>query len=86
MLPALADREAAENFLGDFLQNLGNGIFSVTLSNGTYRFIPDYLVTQTDNANGVFFTEELGDINGDGLPDFALIYPDGRRQEVYGVK
>jgi hypothetical protein len=86
LFPALANREVVENFLGDFLEDLDNGKLSVELPNRPYHFIPDYLVTQTDNVTGVFSTESLGDANGDGLPDFALIYPDGKRQEVYGVQ
>ncbi len=85
LFPALADREAVENFLGEFLEDAENGELAAQLANGSYRFIPDYLVTQ-GNPTGFFSVEALGDANEDGQPDFALIYPDGKRQEVYGVK
>lgn len=86
LYPALADRTAMENFLGEPLTKLGEGQLSATLDSGDYHFIPDYLVTEVGNPSGVFTVEPLGDKNGDGFVDFALIYADGKRQEVYGVE
>jgi hypothetical protein len=60
------------------------GVLSVELNGLTVRAVADYRVQNGgagNNANVEF--AEAGDLNDDGIPDFLMIYPDGRLQNLY---
>jgi len=77
------------------------GLVTFTLYGETYRGVVDYLVSQdsettepedttdedtTDEVENTLQVESIDDINGDGIDDLVLIYPNGDRQIVTVVE
>jgi uncharacterized repeat protein (TIGR01451 family) len=64
-----------------------DGLVSFKLDNQSYRGVIDYLVTKgTPPDTGILQIEAIADMNGDGIEDWMLIYPDGERQMLFQVK
>ena len=63
----------------------GYGLLRFDLDGQTYAGVLEYMVTQGEAGDGALYVETVDDINGDGLVDFVLVYPDGARQRMFGV-
>jgi hypothetical protein len=84
--PAIAN----PNVLYDYAQDIiiePYGSVSFKLGEQSYRGVIDYLVTKgTPPDTGTLQIEPIADMNGDGIEDWVLIYPDGENQRLFQVK
>ncbi len=81
--PAPADTSV----LADQSNVIGNdGRVSLQINNRTYQGMLDYLATSGTRATiGQLEVIDAGDLNGDGLNDYQLIYPNGVKQLLFGM-
>jgi hypothetical protein len=57
---------------------------SISSEGKTYQGILDYLVTvEKSSANDTMVVLEIADVNGDGLTDYQIVYPQGVAQKVF---
>ncbi|MCP4698647.1 MAG: hypothetical protein GY862_17615 [Gammaproteobacteria bacterium] len=63
-----------------------HGWFSFELEGRRYQGAVDYWVASGKNAAKILQVNSVGDVNGDGLADFRLLYPGGDSQTLFGVK
>ncbi|OQY47082.1 MAG: hypothetical protein B6247_27020, partial [Candidatus Parabeggiatoa sp. nov. 2] len=64
-----------------------HGLVSFKLDSQTYRGVVDYVVTQDSEATtDTLQVEPIPDVNGDGIEDVMLIYPNGERQTMFVVE
>jgi len=63
-----------------------NGLVNFRLGNQTYRGVVDYVVTQGESSTDTLQVEPNPDVNGDGIEDVVLIYPNGDRQILFVVE
>jgi hypothetical protein len=63
-----------------------NGLVNFRLGNQSYRGVVDYVVTQGESSTDTLQVEQNPDVNGDGIEDMVLIYPNGERQILFVVE
>ena len=82
LFPSLADPEALAAVAGN-ISTEAYGLVNFTLNGKAYRGVVDYLVTQTDTTTNTLQVEPIADVNGDGIDDVMLTYPNGEQQIVF---
>lgn len=77
-----ADAEAlyaqAENVSLDIF-----GLLSFSLDGQTYQGVLEYLVIDEGAGDGKLSVADAGDLNGDGINDWLILYPQGETQVMY---
>jgi len=86
LFPSLADPEALAAVAED-ISIEPYGLVNFTLNGKAYRGVVDYLVSQgTETTVEMLQVESIADVNGDGVDDIVLVYPNGDRQIVIVVE
>ncbi len=92
LYPAPADQTAFIAMLeaipgADNVLLQADGFFSVRVSGLTFKGLFDYPIVAGSSANTHTVAQyvSISDVNGDGIDDFRIVYPNGEQQQVFYI-